>query len=157
MKELRKARRLLWLFSTVKIPLIGYVSPKLISIDDDRVVMRIKLRRRTRNHLGSMYFGALAIGADLAGGFHAFFLSDKMNEKVSLVFKNFEADFIKRPDSNVYFVSEDGALVKEMIKETVASKERITKSITIKAFINYPDQAELVAEFKLGLSLKQKV
>ncbi len=30
--------------------------------------IRIPLGWRTRNHLGSMYFGALATGADLVGG-----------------------------------------------------------------------------------------
>ena len=29
------------------------------------------LRRRTKNHLGSMYFGVLAVGADITGGFLA--------------------------------------------------------------------------------------
>ena len=155
-KDLRKARRLLWLFSVVKIPLMGYVKPKLISIDAQKAVFKIRLRRRTRNHLGSMYFGSLAIGADLAGAFHAFYLSDKMNKNIALVFKNFEADFIKRPDSDVYFVSEEGDLVQQMLDETVATKERVTKSIRIDAYTNYFTNPEKVAEFKLGLSLKDK-
>jgi acyl-coenzyme A thioesterase PaaI-like protein len=156
MKDLKKARRLLWLFSFFKIPLIGYVRPKLISITPQKAVFKIKLRRRTRNHLGSMYFGSLAIGADLAGGFHAFYLNDKMNKKVSLVFKNFEADFIKRPDADVYFVSEDGDLVQQMLDETIATKARVTKVIAIDAYINYLTNPEKVAAFKLGLSLKDK-
>ena len=147
---------MLWLFSFFKIPLIGYVRPKLVSIDAQKAVFKIKLQRKTRNHLGSMYFGSLAIGADLAGGFHAFYLSDKMNKNVSLVFKNFSADFLKRPDSDVYFVSEDGNLVQQMLEETIASKERVTKSIKIDAYINYLSNPEKVAEFKLGLSLKDK-
>ena len=155
-KDLKKARRLLWLFSVIKIPLMGYVKPKLISIDPQKAVFKIRLRRRTRNHLGSMYFGVLAIGADMAGGFHAFYLSDKMNKKISLVFKNFEADFIRRPDSDVYFVSVSGDVVQEMINETIASKERVTKSIRIDAYTNYFTDPEKVAEFKLGLSLKDK-
>ena len=154
--SLKKARRMMWLFSVFKIPMIGYVKPKLISIDSEKAVFKISLRRRTRNHLGSMYFGSLTIGADLAGGFHAFYLSDKMNKKISMVFKNFEADFIKRPDSDVYFVSESGKLVQEMIDETITTKERVTQSIAIDAYTNYFTNPEKVAEFKLGLSLKDK-
>jgi acyl-coenzyme A thioesterase PaaI-like protein len=156
-KDLKKARRLMWLFTVFKIPLMGYVKPRLISINPQKAVFLIKLRRRTRNHLGSMYFGSLAVGADLAGGFHAFYLSDKMKKKISLVFKNFEADFIRRPDSDVYFVSEDGDLVQQMIDQTIASKERVTKSISIDAYTNYFTNPEKVAAFKLGLSLKDKL
>jgi hypothetical protein len=42
-----------------KIPLIALVRPQVVEMGDDRCVIRIPLRRRTRNHLGSMYFGAL--------------------------------------------------------------------------------------------------
>ena len=156
MSDIKKARRMMWLFSVFKVPMIGYVKPKLISIEAEKAVFKIKLRRRTRNHLKSMYFGSLAIGADLAGGCHAFYLSDRMNKKIALVFKNFEAEFIKRPDSDVYFVSESGNLVQEMIDQTIATKERVTQSISIDAYTNYFTNPEKVAEFKLGLSLKDK-
>jgi len=64
MSELSKAKRMLWLFGFFKIPLIGYVNPKLIKLTDKSMVVKIPLRRKTKNHLGSMYFGALGIGAD---------------------------------------------------------------------------------------------
>jgi len=156
MNDLKKARRMMWLFSVFKVPMIGYVKPKLISIDAEKAVFKISLRRRTRNHLGSMYFGSLAIGADLAGGFHAFYLSDKMNKKIALIFKNFEAEFIKLPKSDVYFVSESGGLVQAMLDETVSTKERVTQNIAINAYTDYFTNPEKVAEFKIGLSLKDK-
>ncbi|GAM75988.1 hypothetical protein JCM19241_286 [Vibrio ishigakensis] len=40
-------------------------------IDEARVEVKIPLRRRTKNHLNSMYMGALVVGADVAGGFLA--------------------------------------------------------------------------------------
>ena len=147
---------MLWLFSFFKIPMMGYVKPELISIDNKKAVFRIKLRRRTRNHLGSMYFGALAVGADLAGAFHAFYLGEKAGKKLSLVFKYFEADFLKRPESDVFFVSEQGNKVEEMIEETARTKERVTEDIIVDAYTGYFGDAEKVAEFKLGLSLKDK-
>ena len=94
MSELSKAKRMLWLFGFFKIPLIGYVRPRLLQVDDKRMVVKIPLRRRTKNHLGSMYFGALSIGADLAGAFQAFYIADKRNSKISLAFKDFQANFI---------------------------------------------------------------
>ena len=156
MSELRKAKRMLMLFGIFKIPLIGFVRPKLIELTDERMVVRIPLRRRTRNHLGSMYFGALAIGADLSGAFQAFHVAQRLNKKLAIVFKDFKADFIRRPESDVYFVSEEGKHIEEMIDKSIQSKERITEQVLIKAYINYPDNPEVVAEFSLGLSLKYK-
>jgi acyl-coenzyme A thioesterase PaaI-like protein len=156
MNELKKANRMLWLFGFFKIPLIGYVNPKVIEFTDTRMVVRIKLRRRTRNHLGSMYFGALSIGADLAGAFQAFSIADEKKRKISLAFKDFQANFLKRPEGHVYFVSEGGGQIAEMMDETIRTKERVTQSIKVNAYTHYPENPELVAEFTLGLSVKDK-
>ncbi len=156
MSELSKAKRMLWLFGFFKIPLIGYVRPRLLEIDAKRMVVKIPLRRRTKNHLGSMYFGALSIGADLAGAFQAFYIAEKRNSKISLAFKDFQANFIRRPEGDVYFISEAGAQIEDMVDETIRTKVRVTKGIRIDAVINYPENPEVVAEFTLGLSVKDK-
>ncbi|VAW29091.1 hypothetical protein MNBD_BACTEROID06-843 [hydrothermal vent metagenome] len=156
MKDLKKAQRMLWLFGFFKIPLIGFVKPKLLELTDKRMVVKIRLRRKTKNHLGSMYFGSLAIGADLAGAFQSFYIADKMKVKLSIVFKNFEASFLKRPESDVYFISEEGFTIKEMVEETIKTKERVTKDIKISAVTGYPINPEVVSEFVLGLSVKDK-
>ncbi len=155
-KELKKAQRMLWMFGLFKIPLIGFVKPRLLELTNQRMVVKIKLRRKTRNHLGSMYFGALAIGADLAGAFQSFYLADKMKVKLSIVFKNFEAEFIKRPESDVYFIANEGDKITSMVEETIQTKDRVTKNISIQAVTGYPIATEVVSEFTLGLSVKAK-
>ena len=55
-------------FGLTKIPLLFYARPSVIVKTDHRVVIKIPLNRRTRNHQGSMYFAALAMGADCAVG-----------------------------------------------------------------------------------------
>ena len=97
MNDITKAKRMLWLFGIFKIPLIGYVSPKIIEFTPERMVIRIKLRRRTRNHLGSMYFGALGIGADLAGAFQAFSIADQKKRKISLAAISFLLIMVSTP------------------------------------------------------------
>ena len=156
MSEFSKAKRKLWLFGFFKIPLIGFVNPKLIKLSDESMVVKIPLRRKTRNHLGSMYFGALSIGADLAGAFQAFFVAEKRNRKISIAFKDFKAEFLRRPESDVYFVSHAGSQIESMVDETIRTKERVTQGIKIDAVINYPENPEVVAEFTLGLSVKDK-
>lgn len=143
------------LFAWWRIPLLAAARPVVEALEDDRCVVRVPLRRRTRNHLGSMYFGALAIGADCAAGLIAVERIRKKGAKVALVFKSFQAQFIKRPEGDVRFMCEEGARIGRMIEETLATGERVTEPIAISAFANLPDgSSEAVATFTLELSLK---
>ena len=101
-----------------------------------------------------MYFGALAVGADLAGGLHGFYHAERAKVNVSLAFKSFQAEFIRRPESDVFFVSKMGDAVKEMISDSQKTGQRINKPLLVAAYTNYPTQPEEVARFTLELSLK---
>jgi acyl-coenzyme A thioesterase PaaI-like protein len=96
MSPLTRFKYFLWSFGRFKIPLIGHLKPKLIAFDSKQVVVKLPLRRRSKNHLNSMYFGALAVGADLAGGLHGFYYTSQLKVKMSLVFKSFQAQFLRR-------------------------------------------------------------
>jgi acyl-coenzyme A thioesterase PaaI-like protein len=154
MNLLTRFRLFLWKFSHFKVPMIGYLKPRLLKLTDTDIVICLPLNRRSRNHLDSMYFGALAVGADLAGGLHGFYHANQKQCNVSLAFKSFQARFLRRPESDVYFVCTEGALVSAMIEETKTTKERITKPIHIKAYTDYPALSEAAAEFILELSVK---
>ena len=131
--------------------------PRVVELGEDRIVIRIRLSRRTRNHLNSMYLGAFAVGGDLAGGFQAFMLGRETGEKFSLIFSRFEATFIKRAEDDVFFIAETGRIVREIMAESRLSGERVTRDIPIKAVVNYnKKEEETVAEIILGLSIKVK-
>lgn len=144
----------LWYFGKRYVPLIGYLKPKLILLTENEIVVKIKLNRRSKNHLNSMYFGALSVGADLASGFHGLYHAKLTQTKVSLAFKSFQAEFIKRPETDVYFVCNSGHLIKDMLQTSKQTGQRINKLIEIIAYINYPQKPEKVANFILELSLK---
>ena len=150
-KSLAKMRWMLFLLGCFKIPLIGFVRPKLLTLNDEEAVVLIKLRRRTRNHLKSMYFGALAVGADISGGIHAFYFAEKHGSKVSFAFKDMQANFLKRAESHVQFKSIDGQVVEEAILKSKISGERVNKQVRVVA---YNLHQELVAEFELTVSVK---
>lgn len=154
MKALTRFKFFMWYFGYFKVPLIGYLKPRLITLNDKEVVIKLALNRRSKNHLQSMYFGALAIGADLASGLHGFYHAKRANIKVSLSFKSFQAEFLRRPESDVYFISEMGDVVKDMIILAKTTGQRVSKPLDIIAFTNYPQQPNVVARFKLELSLK---
>lgn len=143
-----------WYFCHFKVAMLGYLKPRLIKLDDQEIVICLPLNRRSRNHLNSMYFGALAVGADLAGGLHGFYHADQAQCKVLLAFKSFQAQFLRRPESDVYFVCSEGAAVKAIIEETKATRERVNRPITISAYTDYPSLNNKVADFILELSVK---
>lgn len=118
MNPLARFKLFLWIFGHFKVPLIGHLKPKLMTMDDQRVIVKLPLSRRSKNHLNSMYFGALAVGADLAGGLHGFYYANQLKLKISLVFKSFQAQFLQRPESDVYFIFDKGEEVKAMIEES---------------------------------------
>ncbi|MDI1352926.1 MAG: hypothetical protein PSV35_09225 [bacterium] len=154
MKLLTRFKFFLWYFGHFKVAMIGYLKPRIIKLTDSDIIICLPLRRRSRNHLNSMYFGALAVGADLAGGLHGFYHGDKAQCNLSLAFKSFQAQFVRRPESDVYFVCNEGEQVKEMIMESQKTGERKNKQLVIKAYTNYLTTPEEVAHFVLELSLK---
>ncbi len=75
------------MFGLTKIPLLFYVGVSVVELTPERMVVRIPLNRRTRNHLGSMYFGALCIGADCAPGAYTMYLIRQQPVRISMVFR----------------------------------------------------------------------
>ena len=149
--SIRKMRWMLFLLGFFKIPLVGFIKPKLISIDENKVRVKINLRRRTKNHLNSMYFGALAVGADIAGGIHVFYFAELSNLKVSFAFKGMKADFIKRAESDVVFESNQGELVQKAINLSEETGERVNETINV---IARDKNQEIVATFEMIVSVK---
>lgn len=151
-----KATLFIRTFGIFKVPLIWYVRPKVLELNARRVVVRIPLRRRTRNHLKSMYFGTLAIGADIAGGMLAIMMLRQLKVDVSFVFADIKGEFLKRPEGDVHFTCEDGAAIRDLVNKTINSPERQSMPVNIVATCPSRLGEEPVARFVLTLSLKRK-
>jgi acyl-coenzyme A thioesterase PaaI-like protein len=143
-------------FGLTKVALILYVRPWVLELSDEGVRIRIPLNRRTRNHMKSMYFGTLAIGADLAGGLIAVKQIYSRKLPLSFVFKDFNAQFLKRPEADVVFTCKDGKAVKDLVDRAMESGERVYFPLEIVATCPSKLGDEPVAKFTLTLSLKKK-
>jgi acyl-coenzyme A thioesterase PaaI-like protein len=150
----RQTFSLRWIGLT-KIPLLFYVGVSVAEISRERMVVRIPLRRRTRNHLGSMYFGVLCAGADCAAGAFAMYLIKQQAENISLIFKDFEAVFLKRAEGDVDFCCSQGTEIAELVAQAAASGERVERQFEVVATVPSLSD-EPVARFKLTLSLKKQ-
>lgn len=150
-----KATALLQGFGLFNIPLLFLVRPRVVELDGTRASIAVPLNRMTKNHLGSMYFGALAIGADSVVGILAIHHIRARQAKVHLSFKDFQADFLKRPEGDVLFICEAGKEIESFVEEVIQSGER--KNLTIPAYAIVPKTSpDPVARFRLTLSLKRK-
>lgn len=143
-------------FGFLKVPMIYFCSPSIVEMTDEKVVVRIPHRRRTINHLRSLYFGTLCVGADVAGGILAMRLIQKAGNQVNLVFKDFHAEFLKRAEGDTHFTCVDGQAVRAAVERALASGER--ENIPVHVVATTPKQLgdEPVARFTLTLSLKRK-
>ncbi|HNT57526.1 MAG TPA: DUF4442 domain-containing protein [Syntrophales bacterium] len=143
-------------FGLLKIPLLFFIRPSVVEMDRRRIVVKIPLRRRTKNHLGAMYFGVLAAGADCAGGLLAMRFIMESGRKISLVFKSFTAEFLKRAEGDVFFTCEDGEAITGLVERAIAVPERVEAPVHVVATV--PDKlgTEPVARFTLILSLKER-
>jgi hypothetical protein len=153
MKEvtLKSMQWKMFLLGFFKIPILHYVRPRLIEINDEKVVLKVTLRRRTKNHLNSMYFGALAVGADIAGGLQAFYFAERYGKKISFAFKSSTAQFLKRAETDTFFESNQGAVIVAALKKSMETGERVNDIVSV---IAKNSNGEIVATFEMGISLK---
>ena len=135
--------------------MLFYCRPKIIFLDDESIRVSIKFRRRVKNHLGSMYLGALTVGADITSGYFAFHHLQKHNKNISLVFKDIHADFLKRAIGDVVFECNQGEEISRMIARSIESSKR--ENMPVKVTASVPSISnEMVAKFTLTLSVKVK-
>ncbi|RME14784.1 MAG: DUF4442 domain-containing protein [Bdellovibrio sp.] len=141
-------------FSALKIPLIAFLTPQVLELSKQRCKVKIPLNYRSKNHLGCMYFGALAVGADLSAGLLA--LQHVHLKNTQLLFKDFQAHFLKRAEGDVIFVCEEGNKIQQMVKTMKKEQKRVTSQLNAVALVPQKLGEEPVATFQLTLSLKDK-
>jgi hypothetical protein len=140
---------------SLRIPALLFFGPRVLSFDDGGCSVEIPLGLRTRNHLGSMYLGALCAGADLASALNAAWLIFTKHRKVKLSFKDLTAEFLKRADGDVVFRCREGTRVRDAIERADLTGERVTAPIEVVATVPRKYDDEPVARFTMGLSLKR--
>jgi acyl-coenzyme A thioesterase PaaI-like protein len=138
------------------IPLIAWVRPSVVAMDGERCVLKIPLTRRTRNHLGSMYFGVLCTGADAAAALLGFRLLRGYGGKISVIFKDVRAEFLKRAEADVHFACEQGSEIRALLDRAARTGERENLAVRVVATAPNMSGEEPIARFELTLSVKRR-
>jgi hypothetical protein len=113
----------------------------------------VPLNWRTKNHFKCLYIGAYAVGADVAGGLLAMQVARGQN--VGLIFKDLQADFIARGESDVVFTCEEGAAIRAAVDHAGKTGERVNLPVRIVATAPATRGDKPVAKLTLTLSLKR--
>ena len=79
----------------------------------------------------------------------------KSKSKISLIFKDFHADFLKRAEGDVHFFCDEGLAIKELIHKAEETGERQNMPVHITASVPSITPSP-VAKFILTLSIKKK-
>ena len=125
-------------------------------MNDKKFILKIPLGYRTKNHLNSMYFGALAIGAELSLVAPAVAAIAESKKKIDFVFKDFKCDFLKRADGDVHFVCEEIEHVIGVINESLTNPDRVERKMKGYAIVPAKSGTEPVMTYELTLSVKNR-
>ncbi len=144
------------LFAMAKIPLIALVRPTIVQADAETCIVRIPLTWLVKNHLRTMYFGALCVGADMAGGLIVMNMIRARRSRVSFLFKDFQAQFLKRVEGACVFTCTDGKKLAALLERAESSGEREEDTVEVIATVPDKLQDEPVAIFTLTISMKKR-
>ncbi len=156
MKTLWKETLGVWFFGLTKVPMIFKHRPRVVTLNPQETEIIIPYKRKTCNHIKSLYFGSLAVGADLAVGLLAQYHIKTSKENVILIFKDFKIDFLKTARADTHFICRDGSKISDLIASAVSSGTR--QNLTCSGFAICPklNTSEVVAEFQLTLSVVKR-
>jgi len=137
--------------------LLYFVKLSIIDISAHRCEVFIPLNWRTRRRdIGAMYLGTLCMGADVASGLIAFDLMRRRKIRLSFIFKDLRAEFLKRAEGDVHFACEDGDAVNALVDRAMASGEREETTVHVVARVPKKLGDEPVARFEMTLSVKKR-
>jgi acyl-coenzyme A thioesterase PaaI-like protein len=149
-----KFTALINLIALAKLPLLAFITPEFVEINDKRCVVKVRKGYRTRNHLNSMYFGALAMGAELSIAAVAIQAIQESGQPVDFIFKDFEAKFLKRGDAHVLFTCDQVQGVRQLVNQAAEATERFEK--TFEGFAKTIKSDEPIMTYRLTLSVKNR-
>lgn len=122
------------IFLLFKLPSAFICGVRVKQLDDAKCVVSVKYRWINQNPFNSMYFAVQAMAAELSTGALVMYQIKKSNQKISMLVANNKANFTKKATGRITFTCNDGAIIENAIKQTIASGEGQTfwmKSIGI--------------------------
>lgn len=140
-------------FLLTKLPSAYFSGVRVKSIDENKCEVTVPFKWFSQNPFRSTYFACLSMAAEMSTGALSMAHLYKRNPAVSMLVIKTYGEYFKKAADKTTFTCEDGALIKQMIEETIANGE--ARTVTAKS-IGRNKAGEMVAAFKITWSFKAK-
>ena len=140
-------------FLFFKLPSAFWCGVRVVAISNKTCVVSVKHRWFNQNPFNSMYFAVQAMAAELATGAMVINQIHDSGKKISMLVANNKGNFSKKATGRITFTCNDGLLISDAIKNTIANGEGQTfwmKSIGIN------EKGEQVSEMDFEWSVRLK-
>ena len=138
-------------FKITKLPLTFLSGIKAEELSENKATTSVKYKYLNTNPFQSVYFGVLAMTAELSTGILAIFSIAKYQESISLLVVESNGKFHKKATGKIKFTCNDGALFQKELKSCLEKKIPVTVKASTKGF---NEQNELVCEYTFTWSFK---
>jgi len=141
-------------FLKQNVPMIDFTQLNIMQIDESKCIIKVPFTPQNKNHVNSMYFGAITIGTEVSAGILAYHYLDLYGLEPLLVFKDISGDFLRRAEGDVYFICEDAQIISAAIKEMIETKGRINVTAKVIGVTDLGKLDEKISDFKITISIK---
>ncbi len=141
------------LFLLAKLPAAFFCGVRVASAGEERCTVTVPYKWMSQNPFRSTYFACLAMAAEMSTGLLGMAQIYKRQPGVSMLVRNIEGEFMKKATGKTIFVCEDGALIRQLVEESIATGE--SRSVRTKSTGTNSD-GEVVAVFYITWSFKAK-
>jgi hypothetical protein len=140
-------------FLFFKLPSAFWSGIRVKSISKEQCMVTVKHRWFNQNPFKSMYFAVQAMAAELTTGALVMMQIKKSGKNISMLVANNNSNFSKKATGRITFTCNDGHLIEEAIKQTIATGEGQT--IWMKS-VGVNEKREQVSEMNFEWSIKLK-
>ena len=140
-------------FLFFKLPSAFCCGVRVKAISKAQCIVTVKHRWFNQNPFNSMYFAVQAMAAELTTGALVMMQIKYSGRKISMLVANNNGNFTKKATGKITFTCNDGHLIDEAIKHTIATGEGQT--IWMKS-IGVNEKGEQVSEMNFEWSIKLK-
>ena len=141
------------IFLFFKLPSAFWSGVRVKSISKEQCIVTVKHRWFNQNPFKSMYFAVQAMAAELTTGALVMMQIKKSGKNISMLVANNNSNFSKKATGRIRFICNDGHLIEEAIKQTIATGEGQT--IWMKS-VGVNEKREQVSEMNFEWSIKLK-
>lgn len=140
-------------FLFLKLPSAFWCGVRVKSITTNKCEVSVKHRWVNQNPFKSMYFAVQAMAAELSTGALLISQIKESGKNISMLVANNKSSFTKKATGRINFTCNDGLLLANAIKHTIATGEG--QSIWMKS-IGVNEKGEQVSEFDFEWSVRLK-